>query len=124
MTCFDKDASKGTSFQRRLTLYNQNRNTKLELVLTSVIFLISTSHSLPLFLFFSVFVFLSFLSLGGGEDYRQNPAESHKSTEGESVFWPHGNINLLVTALMDFPLVTPVFLPLFLLFELRMCCFT
>lgn len=32
-------------------------------------------------------VFLSFLSLGGGEDYRQNPAESHQSTEGESLFY-------------------------------------
>lgn len=54
-----------------------------------------------------------FLFLGGGEDYRQNPAESHQFTEGESVFlWPHGNINVLDTAVMAFPLVSPERLPL------------
>lgn len=29
------------------------------------------------------------LSVGGGEDYRQNPAESHQSTEGELQFYGH-----------------------------------
>lgn len=46
---------------------------------------------LTIFLFFSFppyfNVLLSFLSLGSGEDYRQNPAESNQSTEGELVFF-------------------------------------
>lgn len=29
------------------------------------------------------------LALGGREDYRQNSAESHQSTEGESLFYGH-----------------------------------
>ena len=33
--------------------------------------------------------FLPFLALGGGEDNRQNPAESDQSTEGELVFYGH-----------------------------------
>lgn len=48
-------------------------------------FLFFTSHS-PLLSFSSQ---LFSLFLGGGEDYRQNPAESHKSPEGELQFYGH-----------------------------------
>lgn len=36
-----------------------------------------------------VFFLLTYFSVGGGEDYRQNPVESHQSTEGELQFCAH-----------------------------------
>lgn len=55
------------------------------------------------------------VSLGGGEDYRQDPAESHQSTEGEWCFY--GRMATLMSwfpALMASPLV---------ILELRSLCF-
>lgn len=80
-----------------------------------------TNQNTPLPFFFWLCRSLSVLFLGGGEDYRQNPAESHQFTKGESVFlWPRGTIHVLVTAGMTFPLAVPL---ISLLLKLRMCCF-
>lgn len=134
MTCFDKATSPHNSEIIRIH-FNESfncTNTKLELALTSWLsFIFSCLHpslsppSLPFF-YFTFTVFLSFLSLGGGEDNRQNPAESNQPTEGEFMFYDH-----MVTLMSwlhcswAFPIVFPEFSPLCsLLFELRMCYFT
>lgn len=52
------------------------------------------------------------VSAGGGEDYRQNPAESHQSTEGESVFYGHMVTLMSWLELMAFLLVILEYLPL------------
>lgn len=79
-TCFDKAASQQTSEIMRIVHFNTSFHctTKYKARITSDIsFIIYLPPPL-----FSV-------SLGGSEDYRQNPAESHQSTEGESLFYGH-----------------------------------
>lgn len=65
------------------------------------------------------------LSVGGGEDYRQNAAESHQSTEGELQFYAHVAALVLVSRALAFP-TTHSRAPdaACVLFELRMCRFT
>lgn len=120
MTCFDKVTSPHNSEIIRIH-FNESfncTNTKLELALTSwlsFIFFLSASRSLsPLpSLSFTSPVFLSFLSLGGGEDNRQNPAESNQPTEGEFMFYDH-MVTLMswLQCSWAFPIDFPEFSPL------------